>query len=249
MISQVHGSTIRPHASDSLSSVKGSKRYRRCNPIGIHFTPINGLRQLLRQQLKNNVIPASIRLLSSCCVFSFWKVGEYISKPWKVGKDGVITIEEFISETELEVAEGMQFDRGYLSQYMVTDTVKNGGRPENPYTPLTRRFQIFKKLLKVLKSKSFTLIIADDVVMAKLFSNTCLEQDPRWRRSCQGTRIWDRHARIDYCHLDCGTVITDDFGLNWKMQPLKPFWARLKCQSIKTVLRSSSKVLVSRSDR
>ena len=56
----------------------------------------------------------------------------------KVGKDGVITIEESRGmETELEVVEGMQFDRGYLSQYMVTDSEKMVADLENPYILIT----------------------------------------------------------------------------------------------------------------
>ena len=60
-------------------------------------------------------------------------------KPWKkLGKDGVITIEESRGmETELEVVEGMQFDRGYLSQYMVTDNEKMVADLENPYILIT----------------------------------------------------------------------------------------------------------------
>ena len=67
------------------------------------------------------------------------KVGEYISEAMeRVGNDGVITIEESRGmETELEVVEGMQFDRGYLSQYMVTDNEKMVADLENPYILVT----------------------------------------------------------------------------------------------------------------
>ncbi|MCJ0588168.1 chaperonin GroEL, partial [Enterococcus cecorum] len=63
------------------------------------------------------------------------QVGNYIADAMeKVGNDGVITIEESKGiETELEVVEGMQFDRGYLSQYMVTDNDKMEAVLENPY--------------------------------------------------------------------------------------------------------------------
>ena len=64
----------------------------------------------------------------------------------KVGNDGVITIEESKGiETELDVVEGMQFDRGYLSQYMVTDNDKMEAVLENPYILITdKKSQIFK---------------------------------------------------------------------------------------------------------
>ena len=67
----------------------------------------------------------------------------------KVGKDGVITIEESRGmETELEVVEGMQFDRGYLSQYMVTDSEKMVADLENPYILITdkKNFQYPRNL-------------------------------------------------------------------------------------------------------
>ncbi|MEJ7520372.1 chaperonin GroEL, partial [Staphylococcus saprophyticus] len=63
------------------------------------------------------------------------KVGEYISDAMeRVGSDGVITIEESKGmQTELDVVEGMQFDRGYLSQYMVSNTEKMVAELDNPY--------------------------------------------------------------------------------------------------------------------
>ncbi len=73
------------------------------------------------------------------------KVGEYISEAMeRVGNDGVITIEESRGmETELEVVEGMQFDRGYLSQYMVTDNEKMVADLDNPFILVTDK-KIFK---------------------------------------------------------------------------------------------------------
>ena len=67
------------------------------------------------------------------------EVGQLIAEAMdKVGKDGVITVEEsrgFL--TELEVVEGMQFDRGYISPYMITDTDKMEAVLENPYILIT----------------------------------------------------------------------------------------------------------------
>ncbi|MBY8910855.1 chaperonin GroEL, partial [Salinicoccus roseus] len=67
------------------------------------------------------------------------EVGEYISEAMeKVGNDGVITIEESRGfKTELEVVEGMQFDRGYTSPYMVTDSEKMVADLDNPYILVT----------------------------------------------------------------------------------------------------------------
>ena len=87
----------------------------------------------------------------------------------KVGNDGVITIEESKGmETELDVVEGMQFDRGYLSQYMVTDSEKMVADLDNPYILITDKKisniqEILPLLESILKTNRPLLIIADDV--------------------------------------------------------------------------------------
>jgi chaperonin GroEL len=87
----------------------------------------------------------------------------------KVGNDGVITIEESQGfETTSEVVEGMQFDRGYLSPYMVTDTEKMEAVLENPYLLLTDKkistiSEILPILEKVVQSGKQMLIIAEDI--------------------------------------------------------------------------------------
>ena len=87
----------------------------------------------------------------------------------EVGKDGVITVEESKSiGTTLEVVEGMQFDRGYLSAYMVTDTEKMEAVLENPYILLTDKKisniqEILPLLEQVVQAGGKLLIIAEDV--------------------------------------------------------------------------------------
>ena len=98
------------------------------------------------------------------------EVGELIAEGMeKVGNDGVITIEESKGiETELDVVEGMQFDRGYLSQYMVTDNDKMIATLDNPFILITDKKvsniqEIIPLLEQIVQQGRALLIIADDV--------------------------------------------------------------------------------------
>ncbi|HEM3725115.1 TPA: chaperonin GroEL [Streptococcus suis] len=154
------------------------------------------------------------------------KVGEYISEAMeRVGTDGVITIEESRGmETELDVVEGMQFDRGYLSQYMVTDNEKMVAELENPFVLITdKKISHIQDILPLLESILQTsrplLIIADDVdgealptlVLNKIRGtfNVVAVKAPGF-----GDR---RKAMLeDIAILTGGTVITEDLGLDLK---------------------------------
>ena len=98
------------------------------------------------------------------------EIGEMIAKAMnKVGKDGVITVEEARgTETEVKTVEGMQFDRGYLSPYFVTNTDKMEAELENPYILIyDKKISAMKELLPILESVSQTgkplVIISEDV--------------------------------------------------------------------------------------
>ncbi|KXO16075.1 chaperonin GroL [Clostridiales bacterium KA00134] len=98
------------------------------------------------------------------------KIGELIAEAMeKVGKDGVITVEESKSMgTSLEVVEGMQFDRGYVSPYMITDSEKMVAELESPYVLITdKKITNIQDLLplleQVLQSSKPLLIIAEDI--------------------------------------------------------------------------------------
>ena len=198
------------------------------NPIGIR-RGIEATVATAVEALKNNAIPVSSKeaIAQVAAVSSrSEKVGEYISEAMeKVGKDGVITIEESRGmETELEVVEGMQFDRGYLSQYMVTDNEKMVADLENPYILITDKKisniqEILPLLESILQSSRPLLIIADDVdgealptlVLNKIRGtfNVVAVKAPGF-----GDR---RKAMLeDIAILTGGTVITEDLGLELK---------------------------------
>ena len=111
-----------------------------------------------------------IAQVASISANSDTKIGDVIAEAMdKVGKDGVITVEEAKGiEDELDVVEGMQFDRGYLSPYFVTDTEKMEVVMDNPYILLyDKKITNLKDLLPVLeqvqKSGKPLLIIAEDI--------------------------------------------------------------------------------------
>ena len=150
------------------------------------------------------------------------KVGELISQAMeKVGKDGVITVEESKSMgTTLEVVEGMQFDRGYVSPYMVTNAEKMEADLEDPYILITDKKinniqDILPVLEEVVKTGRPLLIIADDVegeAMATLVLNTL-----RGTFNCVAVKapgFGDRRKEMlqDIAILTDGTVITEDLG-------------------------------------
>lgn len=154
------------------------------------------------------------------------EVGELIAEAMeKVGNDGVITIEESKGiETELDVVEGMQFDRGYLSQYMVTDNDKMIATLDNPFILITDKKvsniqEIIPLLEQIVQQGRALLIIADDVdgealptlVLNKLRGtfNVVAVKAPGF-----GDR---RKAMLeDIAVLTGAQVITEDLGLELK---------------------------------
>lgn len=177
------------------------------------------------------------------------KVGEYISEAMeRVGNDGVITIEESRGmETELEVVEGMQFDRGYLSQYMVTDNEKMVSELENPYILITDKKisniqEILPLLEEVLKTNRPLLIIADDVDGEAL--PTLVLNKIRGTFNVVAVKapgFGDRRKVMleDIAILTGGTVVTEDLGLD-----LKDATMQVLGQSAKVTVDKDSTVIV-----
>ena len=140
----------------------------------------------------------------------------------KVGYEGVITVEESQGfETSSEVVEGMQFDRGYLSPYMVTDTEKMEAVLDNPLILITDKKisainDILPVLEKVVQSGKQMLIIAEDIegeAQATLILN-------KLRGTFTGVAVkapgfGDRRKAMlqDIAILTGGTVVTEDFGI------------------------------------
>ena len=125
------------------------------------------------------------------------EIGQYLADAMgKVGHEGVITVEEAkTAETELEIVEGMQFDRGYLSPYFVTNQDKMWVDFEDPYVLIHEKklsnLQAMLPILEaVIQSGKPLLIIAEDI--EERLGNACRQQAARRLESCccQSSGIW-----------------------------------------------------------
>ena len=154
------------------------------------------------------------------------EVGKLIADAMeKVGNDGVITIEESKGiDTSLDVVEGMQFDRGYLSQYMVTDNDKMEADLENPYILVTdKKISNIQEVLPLLQSiveqGRPLLIIADDVdgeALPTLVLNKIRGTFNVVAVKAPGFADRRKEMLQDIAVLTGATVITDDLGLQLK---------------------------------
>ena len=143
----------------------------------------------------------------------------------KVSNDGVITVEESKSmHTELELVEGMQFDRGYLSAYMSTDMEKMVANLDNPYilitdTKISNIQEILPLLEEIVKMGAKLLIIAEDVEGEAL--TTLIVNKLRGTFNCVAVKapgFGDRRKEMlkDIAVLTGGTVVSSELGIDLK---------------------------------
>ncbi|AWS40620.1 chaperonin GroEL [Streptosporangium sp. 'caverna'] len=151
------------------------------------------------------------------------KIGELIAEAFdKVGKDGVITVEESNSMgLELEFTEGLQFDKGYLSPYMVTDQERMEAVLEDPYILITQSkigsvAEFLPLLEKIAQSKKALLVIAEDVegeALAVLVTNKIRGTFTSVAVKAPG--FGDRRKAMlqDIAVLTGGQVVSEEIGL------------------------------------
>ncbi len=176
----------------------------------------------LRKQAKSVETKAAIAQVASISAHEE-AIGQLIADAMdKVGKDGVITVEESKGiDTTVETVEGMQFDKGYISPYMITDPEKMEAVVEDPYILLTdKKISAVKDLLpaleRIVQVNKPLLVIAEDVdgeALATLVVN-------KLRGTLQAVAVkapafGDRRKAIlqDIAILTGGQVITDELGL------------------------------------
>ena len=154
------------------------------------------------------------------------EIGELIADAMeKVSKDGVITLEESkTSETKVDVVEGMQFDKGYVSPYMVTDTEKMEAVFDNPYILITDKkisnIQEILPLLETLMQQSGKLVIIADDIENEALSTLILNKLRGVLNviAVKAPGYGDRRKEMlqDIAVLTGGEVITSDLGLELK---------------------------------
>ena len=166
---------------------------------------------------------AKIEQVASISANNDHNIGKLIAEAMaKVNKEGVITVEEAKgTETHVEVVEGMQFDRGYISAYFITDAEKMEAQLEKPYILITdKKISTMKELMGVLEpvaqSGRALLIIAEDVdgeALAGLVVNKL--RGTLKIAACKAPGFGDRRKEMleDIAVLTGGTVISTDKGM------------------------------------
>jgi chaperonin GroEL len=195
------------------------------NPLGIKAgiekaveKAVEALKKMARQ-VKTNEDIAQVATISA----KDKAIGAIIAEAMeKVGKDGVITVEESkTTKTELELKEGMQFDKGYISPYMVTDPERMEAVLNDPYILITERkisaiADILPLLEKVVQVQKPLLLIAEDVEGEALA--TLVVNKLRGTFTCVAVKapgFGDRRKEMlkDVAVLTGGTVISEELGL------------------------------------
>ena len=176
------------------------------------------------------------------------EIGELIADAMeKVSKDGVITIEESKTAfTGLNVVEGMQFDKGYISPYFVTDTEKMETIMENPYILITDKkitnIQEILPLLEMLMQQSGKLVIIADDIDGEALSTLVLNKLRGILNvvAVKAPGFGDRRKEMlqDIAILTGGEVITEDLGLDLKETTLEQLGKarQVKIQKENTVI-------------
>jgi chaperonin GroEL len=202
------------------------------NPMALKRGIEKGVRAIveeLKKQSKPTKDKKEIQQVGTISANSDETIGKLISEAMeKVGKEGVITVEEAKSmETSLEVVEGMQFDRGYLSPYFVTNATKMEAVLEEPYILIhEKKITAMKDLVPLLEEVAKTgkqlLIIAEDVegeALATLIVNKL--RGTLKAAAVKAPGFGDRRKAMleDIAILTGGQVISEDLGI--KLENIK----------------------------
>ena len=193
---------------------------------GIDKAVVKIVEHLAKQAKEVGSSSEKIKQVASISANNDETIGELIAQAFeKVGKEGVITVEEAKgTDTYVDVVEGMQFDRGYLSPYFVTDSEKMVAELDRPYILLyDKKISTMKDLLPVLEpvaqSGKPLLIIAEDIdgeALATLVVNKL--RGTLRIAAVKAPGFGDRRKAMleDIAILTGGTVITEDLGLELK---------------------------------
>ena len=189
---------------------------------GIDFA-VTAICESLKKQAKQTKDPKEIAQVGTISANGDKEIGDKLAQAMeKVGKEGVITVEESkTAETTLEVVEGMQFDRGYLSPYFVTDPERMEAVLDDAYILISeKKISNMKDLLPVLeaiaRSQKPLVIIAEDIegeALATLVVNKL--RGTLHCAACKAPGFGDRRKEMlkDIATLTGGQVIAEELGL------------------------------------